>query len=465
MPLDHDTPPPPAPREPPGTEPSTNTTDLAISRLFAHQDTLVLETVDLAFLVSITAEVRSRGGDTRLLDRETLRSLFTRVQRLGGLQDTTRSDADMERCVASLTRARCLFAMDKTAFRKEARTYNLTKMGDDIAALYQNDQPFSADTFAGLLQAFLYSLSSYSERAHQSTRADWVHEALPGLHRTTDSLLESMNRNLNQLDAQYEHATGVIRHLLADRSEEAIRQCQDHLETVHKVLNDLRQTASSRASQAARYIREIDHARAQWDATETGRVCDHIADQIGHIRAWIALRSDKWREFHGRIHNYLQEHVNLDRGRRFTERLSQAVTQSAPLWRLRVMDQPPLWMRAPQDREHPQEGVKKRVSGPRRDRGAPRSEEASPARDLDALVARLHARLEATVAVRGVAWSETAQWARDEGMDEKDLILVLAKTYTKVVQAGGARLDLKARPVIQVSATLALHDLLVRPPS
>lgn len=313
-----------------------------LQTVLEEQHALDLRPRDVALLVLIRHQIESRADLSFSVEEAELRALANRVDSLD-VRDASGTEKRLTESLNRLLRADCLARADLHRLRNAGDTeYQLTSLGENIAAWHIEHTHFTGEPLAAILRAFNSQLVEIAERARElDSQEEWRTKVLLQMQHVLKDMLVSIQRHQRELDRQHEALRAFIPTLLTEHSEVSISRCEAQLSQVIRTIDDLQEVTLTASSKAYELLDQIltDGIDKQIEGAEL--VCQDIGRRLQSIAQWTTQRAADWVEHHGVVHDFLRSVIRVDRQRRITDALKRAIA-APPTWALSVPHAPRL---------------------------------------------------------------------------------------------------------------------------
>lgn len=425
-----------------------------IQTVLDDEISLDLRPRDVALLVLIRHQTDSRLDLSFAVEEEELRALAARVDNLD-VKDPAGTEKRLTESLNRLIRANCIARADLSRLRSSQDTeYQLTTLGENIAAWHIEHTRFSGEPLAAILQAFNSQLLDLHTKA-QALDGDeeWRKEILLQMQVVLKDMLVNVQRHQRELDRQHEALRAFIPTLLTENSEASIDLCETQLIQVIRTIDDLQKVTLSSTSKAQELLDQIESAGEKKNIADVHLVCQDIARRMQSISNWTTQRASDWVEHHGVVHSFLRSIIRVDRQRRLTEALKRAIAVP-PDWTLAITREPRL-IRMREDIRQ-QSRLRPAPRLPKRDYIQEKSalpEDPIPDQLLELLAQRL--------AVGEAKWSDLAIDAISQGANPDEVLAHLPWLMGVMAKAG--HIDVNERTWVPVSIGLRIEELRITP--
>ncbi|MBT3066279.1 hypothetical protein [Rhodoferax sp. U11-2br] len=353
---------------------------------------------DIALLVLIYEDVRTRAVPGYAVDMESLRSLSGKIDLFEGGYPYA-AEKRLTESLHRLVEADCLSRADMARVRSsEEATYQLTVLGESLAEWHVAQTRFDGAPLAVVLKAFNIQLAGIRDRAEQaSTSEEWRAHVTGPMQYVARELLSAVQRHQRAMDHAHESVRNFIPSLLKQSSETSIDECKRVIDQIMNTIRDLVHTTVDVSSAAYGMLDAIDEQAAQRGQAEAVAVCDDVRGRLDTVVEWTNQRHHDWGVHFDTVHSYLRFVSMIDRSRKVTDALKRAVA-AEPVWSMEIASTPSMLILR-------EAHVVPTLKQPRRFQRAdfdPRIETIEPER----LSAMLRAAVDAQLAATGsAAWS------------------------------------------------------------
>lgn len=321
------------------------TTDQHIKAAYdvvAQRRDLHLEPRDVAILVLMLHELRRRSGQTFSISAESMRALSIKVDTFEGLPPAG-SERRFTESVSRLLKAEALARADMTRIRNsDDSQYQLTSMGESLGSWQVQQIKFDGEPLGAILAAFNVQLSGIHEAARSTTEdKDWHERVSLPMQYVIRELLSAVQRHQRELDREHEEIRAFVPTLLKESSETSIDRCKDVLDTVMKTIQDLVHVTVGVSNAAFGLLAHIEEVGELQSRAGTPALCEDVRHRLESITEWTNDRHKAWGSHFDTVHSYLRFVSHVDRSRRVTNSLKEAIAV-VPEWTLLVVDCPRL---------------------------------------------------------------------------------------------------------------------------
>lgn len=353
---------------------------------------------DIALLVLIHEDVRTRTVPGYAVDMEALRSLSGKVDLFEGGHPYA-TEKRLTESLHRLLEADCLSRADMARVRSgEEATYQLTVLGESLAEWHVAQTQFDGAPLAVVLKAFNIQLAGIRDRAEQaSTSEEWRAHVTGPMQFVARELLSAVQRHQRAMDHAHENVRGFIPSLLEQSSETSIDECKRVIDQIMSTIRDLVHTTVDVSSAAYGMLDAIDEKAGQRGQAEVVAVCDDVRARLDTVVDWTNQRHHDWGVHFDTVHSYLRFVSMIDRSRKVTDALKRAVA-AEPVWSMEIASAPSM----PMLREAHVTPTPKQPRRFQRTDFSPQIENVEP----EQLSAKLRAAVDAQLAATGfAAWS------------------------------------------------------------
>lgn len=308
----------------------------------AQRRDLHLEPRDVAILVLMLHELSRRSGQTFSLSAESLRALSIKADTFEGLPPTG-SERRFTESVSRLLKAEALARADMARIRNaDDAQYQLTPVGESLANWQVQQIKFDGEPLGAILAAFNVQLSGIREAAELATEdKDWHERVSLPMQYVIRELLSAVQRHQRELDREHEEVRAFVPTLLKESSETSIDRCKSALDTVMKTIQDLVHVTVDVSNTAFGLLAHIEEVGERQLRADTPALCEDVRRRLESITEWTNDRHKAWGAHFDTVHSYLRFVAHVDRSRRITNSLKEAIAQP-PQWSLQVVDFPRL---------------------------------------------------------------------------------------------------------------------------
>ena len=297
---------------------------------------------DLAILVLMLHELSRRSGQTFSISAESLRALSIKADTFEGLPPAG-SEGRFTGSVSRLLKAEALARADMTRIRNaDDAQYQMTSIGESLANWQVQQIKFDGEPLGAILAAFNVQLSGIHDAAEKVTEDKAWHErvSLP-MQYVIRELLSAVQRHQRELDRQHEEIRAFVPTLLKESSEISIDRCKGVLDMVMKTIQDLVHVTVDVSNAAFGLLAHIEEVGERQTRADTPALCEDVRHRLESITEWTNDRHKAWGTHFDTVHSYLRFVSHVDRTRRITNSLKEAIAV-VPEWALQVVDCPRL---------------------------------------------------------------------------------------------------------------------------
>lgn len=308
----------------------------------AQRRDMHLEPRDVAILVLMLHELSRRSGQAFSVTAESLRALSIKADTFEGLPPAG-SERRFTESLSRLLKAEALARADMTRIRNsDDAQYQLTSMGESLANWQVQQIKFDGEPLGAILAAFNVQLSGIHEAAELATEDKAWHErvSLP-MQYVIRELLSAVQRHQRELDREHEEIRAFVPTLLKESSETSIDRCKTVLDMVMKTIQDLVHVTVDVSNTAFGLLAHIEEAGERQSRADTSALCEDVRHRLESITEWTNDRHKAWGTHFDTVHSYLRFVAHVDRTRRITNSLKEAIA-APPEWALQVVDCPRL---------------------------------------------------------------------------------------------------------------------------
>jgi chromosome condensin MukBEF complex kleisin-like MukF subunit len=311
--------------------------DVVVQRRDFH-----LEPRDVAVLVLMLHELSRRSGQAFSISAESLRALSIKADTFEGLPPVG-SERRFTESVSRLLKAEALARADMTRIRNsDDAQYQLTSMGESLANWQVQQIKFDGEPLGAILAAFNVQLSGIHEAAQIAKEdKDWHERVSLPMQYVIRELLSAVQRHQRELDREHEEIRAFVPTLLKESSETSIDRCKGVLDMVMKTIQDLVHVTVDVSNAAFGLLAHIEEVGERQSRASTPALCDDVRHRLESITEWTNDRHKAWGTHFDTVHSYLRFVSHVDRTRRITNSLKEAIAV-VPDWTLQVVDCPRL---------------------------------------------------------------------------------------------------------------------------
>lgn len=150
-------------------------------------------------------------------------------------------------------------------------------------------------------------------------------------------LLSAVQRHQRELDREHEEIRAFVPTLLRESSETSIDRCKGVLDMVMKTIQDLVHVTVDVSNAAFGLLAHIEDTGERHGRAETPTLCEDVRHRLESITEWTNDRHKAWGTHFDTVHSYLRFVAHVDRTRRITNGLKEAIA-IPPHWSLQVVD-------------------------------------------------------------------------------------------------------------------------------
>ncbi len=299
-----------------------------------------LEARDIALIVLLYADIESGTAQGFVTSAEDLRALWAKVDLLEGL-GTTNAERRLTESINRLLRADCLVRADMVRVKQaEHSQYQLTSLGEALAAWHVQQVRIDGEPLGAILAAFNVQMTAIHDKAQTcTTEPVWTTEVSAPMRYAARELLAAVTRHQRLLDRAHEEIRGFVPSLLKESSEDAIDRCKDVLDTVMRTIRDLLGVTIDVSNVAFGVIDRIQDIAEDRGYAEATPLCEDMRRRLESIVEWTTQRNSDWGSHYDTVHSYLRFVAMVDRSRKVTDALKRSIAD-VPDWSLRVVDAP-----------------------------------------------------------------------------------------------------------------------------
>lgn len=310
--------------------------DLVTSRQALH-----LEGRDVALLLLLKDDLQRRTSSSFVVNVDDLRALCAKIDAFEGAP-ASHAERRVTESIERLLQAECLVRADMRRLRDaDHAEYQLTEIGEAIAQWKLAQTRLDGEPLTAILSAFNVQLASIHEAA-QAAGAEqqlWKKDVELPLRFVVRELLTSVQRHQRALDRAHQEVRHEIPLLLKQSSEQAIEGCRALVDHVMKTIQDLFTVTFDISHAAFGILDRVEELAADMGQSEIARACEDARLRLESVMDWTTSRQGDWGRHFDSVHRHLRFVAMVDRSRRVTEALKNAVA-AAPTWSLEVADAP-----------------------------------------------------------------------------------------------------------------------------
>lgn len=310
--------------------------------IVAQRRDVHLEPRDVAVLVLMLHELNRRSTQTFSISAESLRALSIKADNFEGLPPAG-SEIRFTGSVSRLLKAEALARADMNRIRNaDEAEYQLTSLGESLATWHVQQVKFDGAPLGAILAAFNVQLSGIHEAAGLATDEKTWHDrvSLP-MQYVIRELLSAVQRHQRELDREHEEVRAFVPTLLRESSETSIDRCKEVLDKVMKAVQDLVHVTVDVSNAAFGLLSHIEEVGERQGRADAPALCEDVRRRLESITEWTNDRHKAWGTHFDTVHSYLRFVAHVDRTRRITNSLKEAIS-SPPDWSLTVVDCPRL---------------------------------------------------------------------------------------------------------------------------
>lgn len=300
---------------------------------------IVLDPVDIALLVLMRGEIDADENAGMSLSLPTIRALHSRLDALEGKEQRS-AERRLGESMDRLETAGCIGLSDIFhTHRSEGADYQLTAFGDAVYSRQVQQSEFSGEPLTAIFRAFIALLDKIVQQARLArSQEDWDYDVLQPMQHALRAMLEAVQAHQKELDRQHAELRNFLPDLMNENSEESIVTCRAKLDQVFHTIVDLQTVVLSSGSAAHNLIDELRQIAGPTPPKRLELACEESNHRILGLERWTGARSKEWIEHHNIVHAHLRSNILIDRNRRITEAVRQAILQ-VPNWRIVVADE------------------------------------------------------------------------------------------------------------------------------
>ena len=308
--------------------------------VIAARRDLHLEARDIALIVLLYEDIESGTAQGFVTGTEDLRALWSKVELLEGLA-TTNVERRLSESITRLLRADCLVRADMVRVKQaEHSQYQLTSLGEALAAWHVQQVRIDGEPLGAILAAFNVQMTAIHDKAQTCTiESAWQMEVSAPMRYAARELLAAVTRHQRLLDRAHEEIRGFVPSLLKESSEDAIDRCKDVLDAVMRTIRDLLGVTIDVSNVAFGVIDRIQDIAEDRDYADAAPLCEDMRRRLESIVEWTTQRNLDWGSHYDTVHSYLRFIAMVDRSRKVTDALKRSIAD-VPDWSLRVIDTP-----------------------------------------------------------------------------------------------------------------------------
>lgn len=351
--------------------------------------TLQFDREDTAFLAGIHAWLAVNPDPT--LSEDELRNIYRIVSEVAHGDPST----VMQRATSAIARLRGQRLMVRTDAAGIVRggDYSLSRMGNAIAEWFVEQEGLTRQSLEVMMTRIRADLGEIKLAAEEGgDRSHWESRVSGPLRLTVAGLIEVIDRRQQGMDVQQEEIRERIGAMLEANWFEAVRSCEELLESTSGALQELHRALMHEIEGMSSLLNEIEERCEDAAQDEAMEAVAHVRRQMERIGAWGENRFTAWSEYYQNVHEFIRSVVSVDPDRAVRTRLRDALKEyGRPVaWFLIVADQPPY--KHLRDLSH-QQGIQ-RVERKHRPAGAALEEAGLVRSHLERLAGELLLRLQ-----------------------------------------------------------------------
>jgi chromosome partition protein MukF len=311
-----------------------------IARTWSMSFTLQLDMEDAAFLAGIHAWLSINSDPT--LDEDQLRDIYRIVSEVAHGDSAT----VMQRATGAIARLReqRLMVRTDTAGIVRGGDYSLSRMGNAIAEWFGEQEGLTRQSLEVMMTRIRADLGQIKLAAQEGgSREHWETCVSGPLRLTVMGLIEAIDRRQQGMDIQQEEIRERIGLMLEETWFEAIRSCDELLESTSGALQELHRALMHEIEGMFTLLNEIEELCEDAAQSEAVEAATHVRRQMERISVWGENRFTAWSEYYQNVHEFIRSVVSVDPDRAIRTRLRDGLKEygkPAP-WFLNVADQPP----------------------------------------------------------------------------------------------------------------------------
>jgi len=311
-----------------------------IAKTWSIGFTLQLDTEDAAFLAGIHAWLSINPDPT--LDEDQLRNIYRIVSEVAHGDPSS----VMQRATSAIARLReqRLMVRTDTAGIVRGGDYSLSRMGSAIAEWFGEQEGLTRQSLEVMMTRIRADLGQIKLAAEEGGDRDHWEASVSGpLRLTVAGLIEAIDRRQQGMDVQQEEIRERIGLMLEATWFEAIRSCEELLESTSGALQELHRALMHEVEGMSSLLNEIEELCEGAGRDESLEALNHVRRQMERISAWGESRFTAWSDYYQNVHEFVRSVVTVDPDRAVRTRLRDGlkVYGRPAAWFLTVADQPP----------------------------------------------------------------------------------------------------------------------------
>lgn len=298
---------------------------------------LHLDARDVALLLLLKDDLQRRTSSSFVVNLDDIRALSAKIDAFEG-SPASHAERRVTESIERLLQAECLVRADMRRLRDaDHAEYQLTEIGEAIAQWKLAQTRLDGEPLTAILSAFNVQLASIHEAA-QAAGADeqlWKKDVELPLRFVVRELLTSVQRHQRALDRAHQEVRQDIPLLLKQSSEEAIDGCRALVDHVMRTIQDLFAVTFDISHAAFAILDRVEALAAERGQADIARACEDARLRLESVMDWTTSRQGDWGRHFDSVHRHLRFVAMVDRSRRVTEALKNAVA-APPTWSLEV---------------------------------------------------------------------------------------------------------------------------------
>lgn len=323
------------------TPPSPSLALRAAHDIVTARQALHLDARDVALLLLLKDDLQRRTSSSFVVNVDDIRALSSKIDAFEG-SPSSHAERRVTESIERLLQAECLVRADMRRLRDaDHAEYQLTEIGEAIAQWKLAQTRLDAEPLTAILSAFNVQLASIHEAA-QAAGSDgplWKKDVDRPLRFVVRELLTSVQRHQRALDRAHNEVRHQIPLLLKQSSEQAIDGCRTLVDHVMKTIQDLFAVTFDISHAAFGVLDRVEELAGERGQDEIARACEDARLRLESVMDWTTSRQGDWGRHFDSVHRHLRFVAMVDRSRRVTEALKNAVS-APPTWSLEVADAP-----------------------------------------------------------------------------------------------------------------------------
>lgn len=310
--------------------------DIVTARQALH-----LDARDVALLLLLKDDLQRRTSSNFVVNVDDIRALSSKIDAFEG-SPSSHAERRVTESIERLLQAECLVRADMRRLRDaDHAEYQLTEIGEAIAQWKLAQTRLDAEPLTAILSAFNVQLATIHDAALAagSDAPLWKKDVELPLRFVVRELLTSVQRHQRALDRAHHEVRHQIPLLLKQSSEQAIDGCRALVDHVMKTIQDLFAVTFDISHAAFGVLDRVDQLAGERGQDEIVRACEDARLRLESVMDWTTSRQGDWGRHFDSVHRHLRFVAMVDRSRRVTEALKNAVS-AAPTWSLEVANAP-----------------------------------------------------------------------------------------------------------------------------